>query len=258
MKLSALIRLPRRGFSRVAQGVAAAKRFMVHRAQRLQRLRWKRLVAGAVVAVAVVTTSWWLIRAQEIKVEPVPAVEEQNPQLAGGAEVSLPDLDGAATVSTTGQAEPPAAVSEPDATEENVLGVMEAPLNGPVLAAFSFRYEPTYGDYRLHPGLDLGAAEGTSVKAVWPGRVSSIAYTPEEGYRITMEHAQGYQTIYSHLGRVIVLDGAEVGQGQEIGRVGAAGVAEADRGPHLHLEVRQHGTAVNPVDFLPAIWETGS
>lgn len=249
--LSALISLPRQGLTRARQNLFTAARAVQRWGQPLQRLRWKRVAVVAVLIAAVAGTGWWLAASHGITIRPVQVGQEQEPQLAGGAAVTLPEVDGAATSGTASEEEPDNDTLETGTAGDEVLTVMERPVEGEVLAAFSFRYEPTYGDYRLHPGIDLQATEGTPVKAGWAGRVSGIAYAPEKGYWVTVEHAQGYQTVYSNLGRVLVLDGDSVSQGQIIGTVGAPGVAEADRGPHLHLEVRHDGEPVNPVDFLP-------
>jgi murein DD-endopeptidase MepM/ murein hydrolase activator NlpD len=52
---------------------------------------------------------------------------------------------------------------------------------------------------------------------------------------------------YAHLSRVWVRDGRRVRAGDRLGAVGATGFAD---GPHLHLELRVRGAAVNP---LPAL-----
>lgn len=249
--LSALINLPRQGLTWTRQNLVAAVQAVRRWGRPFQHLRWKRVAVIAIVVAALVGTGWWLAGSRGITISPVQVGQEQEPQLAGGAPVTLPEVDGAATTGTASEEEPGNTTSETGTAEGEVLTVMEMPVAGEVLAAFSFRYEPTYGDYRLHPGIDLQAAEGTPVKAGWVGRVSGITYAPEHGYQVTVEHTQGYQTVYSNLGRVLVLDGDTVSQGQIIGTVGAPGVAEADRGPHLHLEVRHNGEPVNPVDFLP-------
>ncbi len=53
--------------------------------------------------------------------------------------------------------------------------------------------------------------------------------------------------MYAHLSRVGVRVGQWVEAGQRIGRVGSSGRAS---GPHLHLEVRLRGAAVDPLGGL--------
>jgi murein DD-endopeptidase MepM/ murein hydrolase activator NlpD len=66
------------------------------------------------------------------------------------------------------------------------------------------------------------------------------------GNLVVVRHRPGVRTFYAHLSRVAVRRGARVGAGQRVGTVGATGLAT---GPHLHLELRIRGAAVNP---LPA------
>jgi murein DD-endopeptidase MepM/ murein hydrolase activator NlpD len=70
------------------------------------------------------------------------------------------------------------------------------------------------------------------------------------GQAIILQHADGLQSIYAHLGRVSVREGARVHPGAIIGTVGCTGHAT---GPHLHFGVRVDGTTVNPQAYLPAL-----
>jgi murein DD-endopeptidase MepM/ murein hydrolase activator NlpD len=100
----------------------------------------------------------------------------------------------------------------------------------------------------FHPGLDLPAAVGTPVAAAAPGRVE-IAGMTYGGYGnlVVVAHANGIETYYAHLSRVLVRPGQVVTTGSLVGLVGATGEAT---GPHLHFEVRVRGAAVDP---LPAL-----
>jgi hypothetical protein len=69
---------------------------------------------------------------------------------------------------------------------------------------------------------------------------------------VTIDHPNGYQTIYGHLKRnsVVVSVGQWVTAGQILGIVGSSGCSTA---PHLHFEVRDCDN--NPVDpFLQSMW----
>jgi murein DD-endopeptidase MepM/ murein hydrolase activator NlpD len=49
--------------------------------------------------------------------------------------------------------------------------------------------------------------------------------------------------MYGHLSRIIVTDGQNVDAGQVIGLSGNSGRSTA---PHLHFEIRQRGTSLDP------------
>jgi murein DD-endopeptidase MepM/ murein hydrolase activator NlpD len=98
----------------------------------------------------------------------------------------------------------------------------------------------------FHTGQDFVAPTGTPVRAVTAGTVR-VEHPAWAGNLIRIDHGNGLETLYAHLSRVDVADGAHVVAGQQIGAVGGLGNAT---GPHLHFEVRLGGDAVNPMPFL--------
>ena len=105
------------------------------------------------------------------------------------------------------------------------------------------RYAP------LHRAIDIAAGYGSSVKASDAGYVvmagwSNVGY----GNCVVLDHGNGYQTLYAHLSKIYVVVGNSVAQGAAIGAVGSTGNST---GPHLHFEIRQGGSQMNPFNFLP-------
>jgi murein DD-endopeptidase MepM/ murein hydrolase activator NlpD len=123
------------------------------------------------------------------------------------------------------------------------------PLDGAprITSRFGWRALSVAGN-RYHLGLDLGAPTGTPVRAVRPGEVVRTGWIGAYGYAVYLRHADGYETRYAHLSRIDVQVGERVDRGQTVGRVGSTG---ASTGPHLHLEVRLDGRALDPLLFLP-------
>ena len=74
----------------------------------------------------------------------------------------------------------------------------------------------------FHAGVDLEAAEGSSVLAVADGTVAASTYDMVYGNQITIQHADGMLTTYSHLSERLGPEGDSVRQGQIIGRSGAS------------------------------------
>jgi murein DD-endopeptidase MepM/ murein hydrolase activator NlpD len=64
---------------------------------------------------------------------------------------------------------------------------------------------------------------------------------------IVVDHGNSLETYYAHLSRIHVIAGQEVRRGEVIGASGATGRVTS---PHLHYEVRQRGTPVNPYTYL--------
>jgi murein DD-endopeptidase MepM/ murein hydrolase activator NlpD len=71
------------------------------------------------------------------------------------------------------------------------------------------------------------------------GNFTVIDHGMVDGKRVT--------TAYAHQSRFLVRPGQRVSKGDPIGIVGATGYAT---GPHLHFEVRENGTVVDPMRFL--------
>ncbi len=101
---------------------------------------------------------------------------------------------------------------------------------------------------RRHTGLDFPEPEGTPVHAAGVGTVSWAGHN-DGGYGnlVVVTHRLGYETWYAHLSAISVGVGAAVSGATVIGAVGATGHAT---GPHLHFEVRQFGTPIDPAPRL--------
>ena len=119
---------------------------------------------------------------------------------------------------------------------------LQRPVGGPVTSPFGPRGR------RFHAGVDLGAEEGTPVGAARAGRVVFAGWNDGYGQLVTVAHHHGVVTMYGHLSEIDVSVGERVSSGEQLGLVGHTGDAT---GPHLHLEVRVRGAAVDP---LPALY----
>ncbi len=73
------------------------------------------------------------------------------------------------------------------------------------------------------------------------------------GNTVTLDHGDGFKTVYAHMFRTAVRVGAFVSRGSFIGYVGTTGNVS---GPHVHVEVHKNGRAVDPEDYLGT--DTGS
>ncbi|MEK7216572.1 MAG: peptidoglycan DD-metalloendopeptidase family protein, partial [Chloroflexota bacterium] len=111
-------------------------------------------------------------------------------------------------------------------------------------------YGPIYGWYGGgHRGLDISPPYGTPVYAAEAGTVISMSYLNDGyGLHVSIDHGNGYQTLYAHLSEAVVRSGDAVVRGQHIGRVGTTGRVT---GPHLHFEVHNNGFAIDPLRTLP-------
>lgn len=116
-----------------------------------------------------------------------------------------------------------------------------------ITCAYGWKTHPLTKKESFHDGIDLDAEAGQNVLAVAAGTVLECSYSDACGYYMTLEHADGVQTMYAHLRAFYVESGDTVAQGQVIAAVGATGWAT---GPHLHLSVSRDGEAVDPLTAL--------
>lgn len=98
-----------------------------------------------------------------------------------------------------------------------------------------------------HTGIDIANDVGTPIYATANGKVSQAGWLGGYGKAITIDHGNGYSSLYAHLSKIGVPVGQTIKKGQLIGYMGATGNAS---GSHLHYEVRINGKAVNPRKYL--------
>lgn len=100
---------------------------------------------------------------------------------------------------------------------------------------------------RMHKGMDIAAKAGTEIHAVEDGTV--IRSTKMRGYGniVELQHGSMYTTRYAHNIKNLVQVGDIVKKGEIIALVGSTG---RSTGNHVHFEVRQLGSAINPAKYL--------
>jgi murein DD-endopeptidase MepM/ murein hydrolase activator NlpD len=98
-----------------------------------------------------------------------------------------------------------------------------------------------------HPGIDIAVPTGSVVRAAGGGTVAQTGQDPEYGWFILLQHVDGYQSMYGHLSRRLVVQGDSVVAGQVIGLSGNTGRSSA---PHLHFEIRRQGTSLDPLTMV--------
>ena len=112
----------------------------------------------------------------------------------------------------------------------------------PVAATITDVFGPRGNTF--HTGVDYPAPMGTPVGAPAAGTVTYAgSLRGGWGNVVTIAVGSGVRTMLAHLSRVDVAVGQRVAQGEAVGAVGSTGNST---GPHLHLEVRYRGAAVDP------------
>lgn len=125
--------------------------------------------------------------------------------------------------------------------------VWPAPASKVITSEYGNRYHPISGKYKMHTGIDIGAALGTDIIAADGGTIVMAGNNGGYGKCIKIDHGSGLQTLYAHCSELLVSTGSKVSKGQVIAKVGATGNVT---GPHLHFEVLKNGSCVNPNNYL--------
>jgi len=122
------------------------------------------------------------------------------------------------------------------------------PVSGRLTSPFGMRVHPVLGYERMHNGIDLAAAQGTPIYATRAGKVTTCSYQAGgAGNYVSINHLDGFSSIYMHMTHYVVSPGQSVAQGQLIGYVGSTGIST---GPHLHFGISYAGTYVNPLAYV--------
>lgn len=106
-----------------------------------------------------------------------------------------------------------------------------------------------------HNAIDIPVPQGSPVYAPADG-VVYVAKDNGYGYSyIILSHAGGFSTTFGHISSILVKPGEYIPEGSIIGlsggMPGTLGAGYMTTGPHLHFEMRQNGTYVDPMDHLP-------
>ena len=117
-----------------------------------------------------------------------------------------------------------------------------------ISSAFGMRIHPVYKYALMHNGIDMACPRGTPIYATRAGTVTTASYQAGgAGYYVSINHGDGFSSIYMHMTNYVVSSGQSVAAGQLIGYVGSTGVST---GPHLHFGVSYAGTYVNPMAYI--------
>lgn len=105
-----------------------------------------------------------------------------------------------------------------------------------------------------HPGIDITASLGAKIYPLKEGVVVLMSFTKwDYGRSVVVDHGNGLQTRYAHMGKVFVEEGEKLTTDMPIGEVGLTG---RTTGPHLHMEIMKDGRTVNPRPYLTLTRDT--
>jgi len=124
------------------------------------------------------------------------------------------------------------------------INVSVLPVSGRISSRFGVSSSIRSG---AHTGLDIACSAGTAIKVVAKGTVVFAQNNGPYGNLVKVDHGNGVETWYAHCSKIYAKVGDKVKSGDVIAAVGSTGNST---GPHLHLEIRIKGVAINPQKYL--------
>lgn len=126
------------------------------------------------------------------------------------------------------------------------------PIKGNISKGYSdsaLQYSATYGDMRLHTGVDILCDNGSDIKSVGSGTVKSIIDDANLGKVIIIDYDDSITVKYCGMASVNVKENDKVATADVIGTSGEVPSECADK-PHIHIEVIVDNKYCSPLNAL--------
>ena len=141
-----------------------------------------------------------------------------------------------------------AAVSAARVARRHIPSIFPVSGEGWYSSSFGYRADPITGQRTFNNGIDIAGRKGTPIIAAADGKVDAARYHKRLGYMVSIDHTNGFRTVYAHLeekGRVKL--GQTVSRGDTIGKMSRTGRTTA---VHLHYAVIRDGRAQDPLNYI--------
>lgn len=128
-------------------------------------------------------------------------------------------------------------------------GKKQGQLPWPVQGQIVQRFGASHGGETSASGIIIQAQAGQFVRAVNAGQVIYADWLKGYGWVIVLDHGNGLMSLYGHNQSLLKAPGDEVKAGDSVALVGQSGGLGR---PGLYFEIRQKGSAVDPLAWLRA------
>ncbi len=127
--------------------------------------------------------------------------------------------------------------------------VFSRPASGQIVQGFDW-FE-SGNSWRLHTGVDIGMPPGSNIIAAAAGTIEKTRMSEDGTYSVTVNHGDGWTSIYSNLATIMVKEGQAVIKGVIIGTSDAKGCDPAI--PSFHFGIYHDGQALDPQKLVPGL-----
>ena len=130
---------------------------------------------------------------------------------------------------------------------DKLKGLLKIPVKGTIVAGSSaYAHDPLHV-LNVRNGIRIQADRGEPIRAVCTGRVIYADWFKGYGNMIIIDHGNSYYTVYAHVEDLFKSKGDQVESDEVIATAGDTGSL---MGSGLYFEVRHHGKALNPMDWI--------
>ena len=130
---------------------------------------------------------------------------------------------------------------------KELKGKLPWPIEGKVISRFGTYQNPNLKTVTENTGIDIHGSEGTEVKSIYDGIVTTVTYIRGYGNTVILDHGDGFYSVYTHVMDVEVEENSYVNAGDIIAHVGDSGSLE---GTKLHFEIWGNKDKLNPELWL--------
>lgn len=112
------------------------------------------------------------------------------------------------------------------------------------------QFNESLNRWEIHLAIDM-LSEDKNVMSILDGTVASVECNSLDGCVITINHSDGFVSVYSSLEEgALVVQGDKVSKGQLIGKAASTATNESLSGAHLHFQMFKDGKEVDPNNYL--------
>ena len=126
-------------------------------------------------------------------------------------------------------------------------GKLPWPIDGKVISRFGTYHNPVLKTVTENTGIDIRGSEGTEVRSIYDGIVTTVTYIRGYGNTVILDHGDSFYSVYTHVTEVEVEENSYVNARDIIAHVGDSGSLE---GAKLHFEIWGNKDKLNPELWL--------
>lgn len=134
-----------------------------------------------------------------------------------------------------------------DSEFTRMKGKLSWPVSGKLAIRYGSQVDPVFNLPVFRSGIHIKSDSGTSVKAVWPGRVVYASEFKGYGKMVVISHGAGYHSLYGNLSKIFLKNDAIIKENEPVGEVGDSAALGSSG---LYFEIRYKGKPLDPQQWL--------